>query len=276
MINPALLSSGSLLSMTIIFFLQLATTLWPFLYFTSIQVTGVGFPRLLLQIIGASYAVVFALLLSSLSGKFLDYSSVIFLCFPLFYTLYVYWRTKEDDDHRRSRWLRPIGGFLLFHVVLKSYMELSGVFFPLDNMVRLKEFMFLGSSMIFGVALYAMCLGHYYLVVPNLSPNYLLKVTKWLWGILILRFGICIVWYFVFSQNALMDTISLDIFHGIMISMGSMWGWIGTIVLAYFGQKLTKMNSIQSATGIYYIMVFFVIVGIMLSNYYFCKYKVLF
>ncbi len=262
--------------MSIVFFLQVATTLWPFLYFTSIQVTGVGFPRLLLQIIGASYAVVLVLVFSSIEWKLIDFTVWYVAVLPLLYTLYVYWRTKEGDDHGRSRWLRPIGGFLLFQVFLKMYLTLCGVFSPLDSMVKLKEVMFLGSSMIFGVALYAMCLGHYYLVVPNLSPKYLLKVTKWLWFILVLRLVICVVWYFGFSENALMETIKLDIFHGIMISMGSIWGWIGTIVLAYFGQKLTKMNSIQSATGIYYIMVFFVIVGIMLSNYYFCKYKVLF
>jgi len=276
MINPSLLINGSLLQMALVFLLQLSCSLWPFLYLTPITVTGVGFPRLILQIIGVSYLSAILILAYNISlNSFSIFSSLIFII-PIFFWVYVYFRTQESDDERRSKWLRPLGGWLLFHLVLKLYLGASFVFSPYENGLPWKEFLFTIQSLVLGGAIYAMCLGHYYLVVPKLSNKFLLKVASLFWVLLAVRAILLVIWYFYAMPKDALQIFSLDYFHIMMVLMGIIWGWLGTSVLAIFGQKLTRMNSIQSATGIYYIVVFFVLTGFLLSNYYFCKYKILF
>jgi hypothetical protein len=258
----SLLAEGFLLQMTVIFLLQLSTSLWPFLYFTPMKITGVGFPHLILQIIGVSFLLALAMLFPYLPSNFWFSSEVLLFVVPIIFWIFVYFRTSESDDNRRSKFLRPLGGWLLFQLVLKALVP-NSLIFSLQ-------------SLVLGGAIYAMCLGHYYLVVPKLSNQFLLRVAKLFWFLLIFKLILAVIWYLKFMPDLAWVPLANDYFHLMMVLMGIIWGWLGTIVLAYFGQRLTKMNSIQSATGIYYIVVFFVLTGFLLSNYYFYKYKILF
>jgi len=60
-------------------------------------------------------------------------------------------------------------------------------------------------------------------------------------------------------------------FNWIMVSMRYLWGYLAIVILNIFAYKLVKMRSIQSATGILYVMVFFIFVGEMTSSYLFYK-----
>ncbi len=61
------------------------------------------------------------------------------------------------------------------------------------------------------------------------------------------------------------------IFNTLVIVMRWLWGYLAIGVLSWFAWRLCKMRSIQSATGVLYIMVFFVFVGELLSIYLYFK-----
>ncbi len=60
-------------------------------------------------------------------------------------------------------------------------------------------------------------------------------------------------------------------FNWLVISMRWLWGYVALAVLSAFAWRLCRMRSIQSATGVLYIMVFFVFVGELISGYLYFK-----
>jgi len=50
------------------------------------------------------------------------------------------------------------------------------------------------------------------------------------------------------------------------------WGYLIIGIMSYFAWRLIKMRSIQSATGILYVMTFFIFTGELLSGYILFKY----
>lgn len=56
-------------------------------------------------------------------------------------------------------------------------------------------------------------------------------------------------------------------FNWLFISMRYLWGYGAPFVLSLFTYRLCKLRSIQSATGVLYIVEFFVIVGELISVY---------
>jgi hypothetical protein len=57
------------------------------------------------------------------------------------------------------------------------------------------------------------------------------------------------------------------IYNWLFISMRYLWGYLAPLVLSFFTFRLCKLRSIQSATGVLYIVEFFVIVGELISVY---------
>jgi hypothetical protein len=60
-------------------------------------------------------------------------------------------------------------------------------------------------------------------------------------------------------------------FNWLFISMRYLWGYAAPLVLSFFTFKLCRLRSIQSATGVLYIVEFFVIVGELISIYLMAK-----
>jgi hypothetical protein len=56
-------------------------------------------------------------------------------------------------------------------------------------------------------------------------------------------------------------------YNWLFISMRWLWGYVAPLILSFFTFKLCKLRSIQSATGVLYIVEFFVIVGELISVY---------
>ena len=61
-------------------------------------------------------------------------------------------------------------------------------------------------------------------------------------------------------------------FNWIVLVMRLTWGYLIIGIMSYFTWKLVKMRSIQSATGILYVMTFFVFIGELISTFFFYKY----
>lgn len=126
------------------------------------------------------------------------------------------------------------------------------------------------STLLMGFAMNAMCLGHWYLVQPKLSINELKRVCLVLVILIVLRF--------LFGTLGLYHTIQgksegeiyrylLGNSQGIFVLMRWCWGLLGPLGLAYPIWATVKIRSTQSATGILYVAVLFIMTGEILSLY---------
>ncbi len=138
-------------------------------------------------------------------------------------------------------------------------------------------FFYLSSSLFLGVVTYAMILGHWYLVVFKLTEKPLLYATYFLWGILAFK----ILWSFIilikqWDYFSIPDNFTGDFsFIWMVICMRFVWGYFIMGIMSYYSWRLIKMRSIQSATGVLYVMTFFVFVGELISNFLQYKYGIM-
>lgn len=236
--------------------LSLGTAL--FSWVASPKLTGAGFIRLItghgvifLGLLGLLAAVLFP---QALGAPLLLPASVALLSLALQWWL-------QTDERSPLSWLLYATQALASLVLLWSLRP-----WP-ENIFLLSSFVFLG------VTHYAMLLGHYYLVVPKLSERPLLVCLRLLWGVLVLKLVASVhgTWQ---AQGYLVEATELGdgfVFNWLVVSMRWLWGYLAVAVLSYFAWRLCRMRSIQSATGVLYIMVFFVFVGELLSAYLFLQ-----
>jgi hypothetical protein len=119
-----------------------------------------------------------------------------------------------------------------------------------------------------------MLLGHWYLVVPKLSERPLKVALIFTWLIMLLKF--------LLTCTALVKDVGFFLegsrlgagymFNWIILAMRLAWGYLIIGIMSYFTWKLVKMRSIQSATGMLYVMTFFVFIGELISTFIFYKY----
>ncbi len=132
-----------------------------------------------------------------------------------------------------------------------------------------EQLFFFSSSMVLGLITFSMTLGHWYLVNPKLSEKPL-KISMYiLWFLLIFKI--------VFSTIAFLGKQQMELsnsFLVIIFSMRMLWGYFIIGLLSYFAYRLIKMRSIQSATGVLYVMTFFVLAAELISNYFYFRYGI--
>lgn len=143
---------------------------------------------------------------------------------------------------------------------------------------NLNQFLFyLSSSLFLGIVTYTMILGHWYLVVPKLTEKPLLHATYFFWSILVFKivwslFNLSDQWdYFANPENFIGDFS----FAWLMIVMRFVWGYLIMAIMSYYTWRLIRMRSIQSATGVLYVMTFFVFIGELISSFLQSKYGIL-
>jgi hypothetical protein len=129
---------------------------------------------------------------------------------------------------------------------------------------------FLSSMALLAISNFSMILGHYYLVVPKLTEEPLIYCLFIFWTVIILK---------MISSLSVLTSVGVpyltegtDLGDGYMynclfITMRWMWGYLAPLILSFFTFRLCKLRSIQSATGVLYIVEFFVIVGELISVY---------
>ncbi len=139
------------------------------------------------------------------------------------------------------------------------------------------DFLYVFSGMAFvGIITYAMILGHWYLVVPGLSENHLKKSLVVFWWVLAVKAIMCGVE--VYQHQILFSAGTTEamgyMFNWIMLLMRFGWGYLIIGIMGYYTWRLTKIRSIQSATGVLYVMTFFVFIGELIAGYYHFKYGI--
>lgn len=224
-----------------------------FLPIVDSELTGAGFRKLIISISVSALLGAWIVLQSFLNFKQQHWLNSFF---ALNFALHVFLYFKHRD---RS------GGFE------KITYSLISIFYFLNTIIichSLSSWLFLMTGiLLMGITNYAMLLGHYYLVVPKLSEKQLIKALNFFIFIFVLKF--------LFSTCYLLQNLDIlnwettrgdgYLYNWIFISMRFLWGFVANIVLFYFAYRLTKMRSIQSATGVLYIMVFFALIGEFLS-----------
>jgi hypothetical protein len=133
---------------------------------------------------------------------------------------------------------------------------------------------FFMSGMLLGVSNFAMLLGHYYLVVPRLSEEPLIYCLWIFWAVLFIRITSSLTLILTTAAPYLEEgTILGDgyMYNWLFISMRYLWGYVAPLILSLFTYRLCKLRSLQSATGVLYIIEFFVIVGELVSVYLMAK-----
>lgn len=132
----------------------------------------------------------------------------------------------------------------------------------------------MSSAYLLGSVTYAMILGHWYLVTPKLSEKPLIIATQIMWLIILPK----IIWtgYEMNQASSYLEQFTNIgggyAFNWLMFLMRVLWGYLVIVVMSYFGWRLVKMRSIQSATGIFYSMTIFIFIGELISGYLFFKF----
>lgn len=173
---------------------------------------------------------------------------------------------KDSDRRDLGDWVSY--GLALLGIFIFAYALYGGGFFSL--------FFALSSLALTGIVTFLMALGHYYLVMPDLTERPLVLGSYILWGVLGGKM-ILSLWGFQESWGYFSEGSQLGdgfLMNWVFASMRVLWGFVSLGLLSIFSYRLAKMKSFQSATGVFYSMVFFVFVGELLSAYFFHKFGV--
>ncbi len=221
------------------------------------KLTGAGFIRLIV-----GHGAIFLLLALGAAGFFSTPSyALLGIGSLLCLLLTIQWRLHPDHRSQTMMVLYALQWLLSLVVLAQTGTSLAGVLFILS------------SAMLLGITHYAMLLGHYYLVVPKLTERPLLVCLKIFWFWLVLKM-LASGWATFEAYDYLSEASILGdgyLFNWLVISMRWLWGYGALAVLSWFAWRLCRMRSIQSATGVLYIMVFFVFIGELLSAYLYFK-----
>ncbi len=133
---------------------------------------------------------------------------------------------------------------------------------------------FLTAAMFLGVFVLAMIFGHWYLV-KSMPKRLLARMAELLIVILIARLLVVLATFWIYSSqvasgHAVLDQL-MDMWrgHGLFFWQRMLAGLGIPAVLSYMIWKTAKLGANQSATGLLYVGVVFVIIGEMISKYIF-------
>ena len=226
----------------------------------STRLTGVGFYKL-------GTAIVLSCLVLVLG---LDYfmqpplSAIEWALYGFLILLNVFGYFLHRDDKTWGMWT-------LYGLQILSFSALTFYTFAF-NPIWVSFFTL--SMLMLGISNFAMILGHYYLVVPKLSEEPLIYSLNIFWVVAFIKVMFSLALIFSVAQPFLLEGSEVGdgyMFNWLFISMRYLWGYAAPLILSFFTYRLCRLRSIQSATGVLYIIEFFVIVGELISVYLMAK-----
>jgi hypothetical protein len=128
-------------------------------------------------------------------------------------------------------------------------------------------------ALFFGAVVWAMNLGHWYLVSTSLPFGLLVRATEAFAVLALLRAAFAIVALGLVARASAGEAgealaVLLDPMRdGFFFWSRVMWGLVAPLVLAPFVVKTARMKSNQAATGLLYVGLVFVLVGELLAAY---------
>jgi hypothetical protein len=166
---------------------------------------------------------------------------------------------------------KSIPMWVLYGLQVLVFCVLAFEVFAFDPIWILFFFM---SAILIGISNFSMLLGHYYLVVPKLSEEPLIYCLNIMWVSFFLKIVSSLAVIFSYGLPYLSEGSVLGdgfTYNWLFISMRYAWGFVAPVILSFFTYRLCRLRSIQSATGVLYIVEFFVIVGELISIYLMAK-----
>jgi hypothetical protein len=174
-----------------------------------------------------------------------------------------------------SSWIRST---LAFPILFACWALLAGTSYPpREPLLQLSAWIApgntLAASLLMGSVSLAMLLGHWYLVIPGLPTRHLRRMTRFL--------GLCIALRLVLGAASLGSSQSVPALGGISswqvaagITAFFFWqrvgiGLVAPAVLTMMVERTVRIGSTQSATGLLYITMIFVLIGELISRYLF-------
>ncbi len=242
------------------FLLSLAFGTQLFSPIVSTRLTGVGFYKL------GNSIVLMSLILAFGTAFFMDpgLDTFSYVCFGILLLTNSLTSIFHKDFKSILMWLLYIVQTITFiSLVFHLYL-------PRPDWLMF----FLYSSLLLSMSNFAMILGHYYLVVPKLSEEPLIYCLYIFWAIFFLKLMASLTVLLTTATPYLIEGNELGdgyTFNWLFISMRYLWGYAAPLILTFFTFRLCKLRSIQSATGVLYIVEFFVIVGELISIYLMAK-----
>ena len=127
------------------------------------------------------------------------------------------------------------------------------------------------ATALLGSVLLTMVFGHWYLVIPKLSIDHLMKLTKVLMAAILLRMVTVVVTFAVIRME---PTLSLwDVLPALMLQQGIffwprlLFGIVVPIVLAVMIHSTVQLRHTQAATGLLYVAVVTLLFGEFFSKF---------
>lgn len=240
------------------FLLSVSFSLLLFSHLASYKLTGVGFTKLTHSISAVS-------LLLAASLHFFFYRVIDYYVIATFAVLLMAAFIHTRDDQSKFLPIRPL-------LIVEALLVL-GVVYRFNQLGHYQLWYLLSSLLFLGIITYAMVLGHWYLVVPKLTEKPLLVAVKMIWALCFIK--ACISIYAMQSSQAFVNDYNHYnpeySFNWLMLLMRLGWGIVIVAILNYYTGRLVKMRSIQSATGLLYVMTFFIFIGEVLASYMYFK-----
>lgn len=182
----------------------------------------------------------------------------------------------------RMRWQKAEGAKLLVRLsALVGGLALvaEGFLYRTQDLFGgLKNFVlplhFLTAAMFLGVFVLAMIFGHWYLV-KSMPKRLLARMAELLIFILAARLLVVLATFWIYSSQVSSGAAAIDQLmdlwkgHGLFFWQRMLAGLGIPAVLSYMIWKTAKLGANQSATGLLYVGVVFVIIGEMISKYIF-------
>jgi hypothetical protein len=246
---------------SILFFLIISLGTGLFSFLVNSKMTGAGFVRLVTGVCAGSLTLGLIVLLTATSSQ-----AILMMGLASLIVMIITYKFHKDEKSLFMWILFFIQNSLLIALLFFYAKEISG-----DGSFIKNFFFILSSALLFGIVNYAMILGHYYLVVPKLSEKPLIVSMKITWFFILIK--LCFSTLATLgAKDFFVEETTLGAgysFNWIMLIMRYLWGYAAVGILSYFAWKLSKIRSTQSATGVMYVMVFFAIVGELISLYLF-------
>ena len=243
------------------FFLSLVIGMSFFSLLANTKLTGVGLYKLILGIMAGLLVICFVM------NFFFQEKDNWLLFFYIFGFIILYLLFNFHQNERSSL------DWMLYIVKIFSFLGAS--FFLLEMEWGIFFYHLLGALYMGGI-MYMMLLGHWYLLTPKLTEQPLLLGIKLVWlvmscKILITLWGCIQHGEFLFLETTFGVSYS---FNWMVFIMRILWGYFVIGILSYFCWKLVKIRSLQSATGVLYVMTFSMFIGEIMSVFLLYKYGV--
>ena len=131
---------------------------------------------------------------------------------------------------------------------------------------------FATAALVTGAVTLDMILGHFYLVIPNLSFGPLRRLTLVFAAALALRIAV-VGWTLIGAWDVWAlawrtDATRFMLEYGFFLTLRIVFGVVGPAVLAYLVWECVRIRSNQSATGILYVATAIVLIGEIAAKYF--------